>query len=257
MVNGTIQDLVANLNAQLGTPLTPDEITELRREQERLARTSSCLSDPAGMLEDALGRFEEVPDRESTKKRARDLIRNNQVEDARFRVDDDPNLDIVIVCHPDPQVIKGVDDEDILVDRYLVFGRENMGTKRGNCYTCNNASRKGTRPLPHDCWRKRTWEDWEPMVFAWAHGIDDAEDLAKELRSSWQATAEQRYDDNALINHSRLADEARFGHRSELPFSNDYQAGFLAAKPNAWSTLAEDRQWSPADEGFVMGQGDD
>lgn len=232
IVGGSIETLVEKLNAQLGTPLDAEEVAQLKREQATLSRTSGTLSDPAGMLEDALGRFEEVPDRASTKKRARELIREYQLEDVdntkvRFIVPSNPNLDVVIVCHPTPEVVKGVLGEDISVDRYLVFGREYQGTRKMVCYTCDNARNRGSKALPHKCFKGRTWQDWEPMVFAWAHGLDDAEDLAKELRSSWQATAEQVYGDN---NRDWSAE-------TEIPFSGEWQAGYLAGKGgSAWTT---------------------
>lgn len=184
------------------------------------------LSDPSGMLSDAMGRFEEIPER--WLKRAKELVREHKVEDARFMVPSEPNLDVVIVLHPTPQKYRGVDGEIYDGDHYVVFGREYQGTRRGTCYTCNNAQRKGTRPLPHNCWKNKTWEEWEPMVFAKAHGLDDAEDLAKELRSAWQATAEQKYGDN----------QRDWSAETEIPFSGDWQAGYLAGRGgSAWSTL--------------------
>jgi len=213
--------------SQVPPAMTNAEAAEVARRalspQDTLVGT---LSDPAGMLSDALGRFEEIP--EKWLKRAKELVREHKVEDARFMVPSEPNLDVVIVLHPTPQKYKGVDGEEYDGDHYVVFGREYQGTRRGTCYTCNSASRKGVRPLPHDCWKQKTWEEWEPMVFAKAHGLDDAEDLAKELRSAWQATAEQKYGDN----HRDWSAEY------EIPFSGDWQAGYLAGKGgSAWTTL--------------------
>lgn len=211
-----------------GVWVTSDEVRTEAPAKVEIVMPSGCLSDPQGMLSDALGRFEQVPERESTIKRAKSLIKEHQVEDARFRVPSEPDMDVVIVLHPQPKVVKGVDDEDILVDRYMVFGRECAGTVRGNCFTCNNAARKGVKAADHQCWRKRTWDEWVPVLFAWAHGLDDAEDLAKELRSAWQATAEQKYGDN----------QRDWSAEIEVPFSGDWQAGYMAGRGNAWTTLS-------------------
>lgn len=246
IVGGTIEDLVGKLNDQLSTPLSQDEIAELRREQALLNRSAGTLSDPAGMLADALGRFNEVPEEKAA--RARQWCKGRKVEsvdeqgnkvveyeggiieDGRFTVPSEPDLDIVIVIHPDPEVIRGVGDEEILVDRYLVFGRRQEPVK-GTCYQCNNMERRGQAAKPHaGCWRKRSWLEWTPFIGTWAHGLDDAEDLAKELRASWEATAEQKYGDN----------NRNWSAEYEIPFSGDWQAGYLAGRGDtAWSSLGQ------------------
>jgi hypothetical protein len=233
-VNGTIESMrsKAEIDALVDPLLTQEQIKDIAEKAMAQEIIGGCLNDPKGLLADAIGRFEQVPERESTKKRARDLIREHQLVDpgeqkVRFIVPSEPNMDVVIVLHPQPDTVKGVLGEDIQVDRYLVFGREYQGTKRMQCFACINARKRGRKAGPHTCYARRTWEDWEPMVFAWAHGLDHAEDLAKELRSAWQATAEQKYGDN----------NRNWSAETEIPFSGDWMAGYQAGRGgSAWST---------------------
>ena len=201
------------------------------------ATLSGCLSDPRGLLQDALGRWTEIPERESTIAKARQLCKEHALTDAdnrpvRYQAPGVPDLDIVIVCHPTPQMVAGVDGEQIEVDRWMVFARE-MSTVQGTCYACNSAERTGKPAKRHDCWRKKTWLDWVPFMFAWAHGVEDAEDLAKELRSSWETTAQatQQGWDNQGVDWTRQV---------ELPFSTDFVLTELVGKQNAWDSLSRD-----------------
>jgi len=233
-------------------------VDEVKREQMILnAPLGGTLSDPVGMLEDVMGRFEDVPDRPSTLQRAQELCERQQVEDGRFYVEYCNDMDIVIVLHPKPQLVKDPLGRDIAVDRYMVFGRKLDGKKQGTCYACNNADRrhgpdqrglvvKTRNPQAihkGDCWRERWMDNWTPLLFAWAHGYDDAEDLAMELRSAWSATAEQMLDDNGKKDWSRIVETNLDGNnRREFSFSSDYLAGMMAANPNAWSSLSADDQ---------------
>lgn len=212
VINGTIEDMQRK----------GDEVIERKAARARV--DTGCLSDPQGLVAAAHSRFEDIPKRESTIQRAKDLIRHHQVEDARFRVPGEADIDLVIVLHPKPQMVQGADGQMIEVERYMVFLRECLGTKAGTCYRCDNAQQAGRKPVPHsDCWRKRIYDEWVPVRFAWAHGIDDAEDMAKEMRSALAAEAEQELGGTE--------------YGVELPFSNDWMAGYRAAKGNAaWST---------------------
>lgn len=230
-MNGNLDDLVANINAQLGTPLSKDEINLLRKEQDVMnAQTSGSLSDPVGMMQDAEGRFEPVPT--EWIERAKDLCNKHQSADGRFTAQGVPDLDIVIVIHPKKEVVKGVLGEDMLADKYLVFARERGGNNEpfdipANCYTCNNAEKRKVPVKRHDCWRlRKPRPNFVPFMFVKAHGIDDAEDIAKELRSAWQADREQE------------EGTTDWGAQMEISFSPDWMSGYMAGNPKAWNTLA-------------------
>jgi len=230
-VNGNLDNLVANINAQLGTPLSKDEINLLRQEQDVMnASLGGTLSDPQGMMADAEGRFEPI---EGTWiERAKELCNKHQSQDGRFTIQGVPDLDIVIVIHPKKEIVKGVDGEDMLVDKYVVFARERGGNDEpfeipAVCFTCENAERRNTPVKKHDCWRMRKPRpNFVPFMFAKAHGIDDAEDIDKELRSAWQADREQE------------EGTTDWGAQMEISFSPEWLGGYHAGNPKAWTTLS-------------------
>lgn len=233
LVNGNMDTLVANINAQLGTPLSKDEVELLRKEQDVMnAPMGGSLSDPVGMLADAEGRFDPVPS--NWLDRAKELCNKHQSEGGRFSTPKVPDLDIVIVIHPKREMVLGVNGEMVATDKYVVFARERGGNDEPfeiapECYVCNNhANGKKAGPVrKHDCWLKRAPRpNFVPFMFAKAHGLDDAEDLAKELRSAWQADREQE------------EGTTDWGSQMEIPFSPDWQAGYLAGNPKAWNTLS-------------------
>lgn len=246
-MNGTIEDLRRNVKkvwrseAELDK-LVPKAMTReqaadaARRALENSNTPIGTMGDPNSLLEDALGRFQEIPEHNAEKARewckgykvvdedtGEETREGGIIDDGRYFVPSEPDLDIVIIVRP--QVVRGV-DEDVVIERYMVMGRR-PETVRGTCFACNNAEKRGRKmPKAHDskCWRKRSWLEWTPFIGAWAHGIDDAEELAKELRSSWEATAEAKYDDNAKVNWSQV---------TELPFSNSFLNDMLR-KQQEW-----------------------
>lgn len=215
--------------SQVPAAMTHEEAARIAAAAMTQEVTGGCLSDPRGMVADAVGRFSEVPEGRMTD-RAKDLCKNHQVEDAKFTIPGRPDFDILIVLHPKKESVLDADGNCVPMDRYVVFAREYGGNGEatmvpGNCYRCNQAEQNNRPVKPHDCFRKKFFPNMVPVLFSKAHGIDDAEDLAKELRSAWSAESEQ--DSQGWDNH-------------EYAFSGDFIAGFLAARPNAWSTLAQD-----------------
>lgn len=217
----------AELDEMVPKALTHEQAQAIAEKAMVKEIVGGTLSDPVGMLHDAVGRFTDVPEGRMTE-RAKELCRNHQAEDGRFTVQGMPDHDIVIIAHPKKEKVKGVNDEDILVDHYVVFAREvggngEMPMVQGNCYRCNYAEERGWTAKPHDCWRKKHFPNWVPVLFAKAHGYDDAVDLAKELRSAWTATTEQ--EEMAWDTHG-------------YPMSSEWMDGYLSAKPNAWSSMS-------------------
>ena len=192
------------------------------------------LSDPAGMMQDALGRFTEVSERQLPK--AKLLCKERLVDDGRMTIPGCPDMDLVIVIDTTPDRVMDADGNMIDTERYLVFLRERGGNGEDleiapTCFTCNNAERRKMKPKAHACWRlRKPRANMVPTLYARAHGFDDAEDLAKEMRSAWQADREQEIG------------EEDWSLRMEIPFSPDWQAGYMAGRPNAWSTLGQDQQ---------------
>ncbi len=243
IVNGTLDDLLRRSDAELDelvpAAMSREEAAVIaRKAMSKEATLVGSLGDPAGMLSDGLGRFEEVPAGRMTD-RAKDLCQNHQAEDGRFTVAGMPDHDIVIVAHPKREKVQGVDGTMIEVDHYVVFAREIGGNGEptmvtGNCYRCNYAEERGWTVKPHDCWRKKRFSNWVPVLFAKAHGYDDAEDLAKELRSAWSATTEQ--EEMGWDEHG-------------YPFTGEWMDGYLAAKPNAWTSTSSTEDPSRGYEG--------
>lgn len=255
----------AELDALVTPSLSKAQIEAIAQRAMDAEIIGGCLSDPRGMLAEATGRFEEVPEGRFTQ-RAKDLCKQHQVEDARFTIPFEPSKDIIIVLHPKKEEVMDASGNMIPTDKYVVFAREIGGNGEdtmvpGNCYICNYADQKqmsrdefawhsaqtdrkpNTSAKAHNCFRRKFFPNWVPTLFAKAHGIDDAEDLAKELRSAWTATAEQAVDDNGRRDWSRITDQDLDGsNRREFSFTNDYLAGMMAANPNAWSSLSADDQ---------------
>lgn len=227
---GSIRRSFDEINALVPPAMTREEAARIAAASMTTEITTGCLSDPAGMVIDAEGRFTDIEVRHVAK--AKRLITENVIEDGRFTIPGLPDLDLVIVLHPTQGTAKGVNDEDIMVDRYMVFTRERGGNGEVldtpyDCYVCNNAASRNKRALPHKCWRLRPPRpNMVPMRFAWAHGVEDAEDLCKEIRSAWQADREQE------------VGTTDWGAQMEIPFSSDWLAGYQTANPKAWSTLA-------------------
>lgn len=229
-MGGTIEDL-----KKLGR-------TETLQSKVRAA-SSGSLSDPAGMLQDAIGRFTEIEEGSRQAAASVKWCKDRVIDDGRYIVPFEPDMDIVIVLAPYKDKLQGVNEEVIETELYIVFGRKLEGNIPGTCFACNNAEKQKRPAKVHNCFRKKFFPNWVPINFARAHGIDDAEDLAKELRSAWAATAEQMLDDNAKIDWSRITDQ-NFDNSNgrEFSFSNDFLGGMVTANPNLWSSLSADQQ---------------
>lgn len=235
-MNGTWETMRRNIGTGPGDlsnikpAMSHEEAARIAAAAMLAEQTTGCLSDPSGMMIDAIGRYTPIEEKHVPK--AKWLVKEHAIEDGRFTIPGLPDMDIVIVLHPEPGKARGVLGEEITVDRYMVFARERGGNGETldvpwDCYTCNNAAQRKHTPKQHTCWKLRAPRpNMVPIMFAWAHGVDDAEDLCKELRAAWQADREQD-----------LGTED-WGNQMEIPFSPEWQAGYLTAKPNAWSTLA-------------------
>lgn len=237
IVNGTYHDLLRNAGLLVNTDFSGIEPAMSQEEAARIAEAAmnqevigGCLSDPSGMMSDVLGRFTEVS--ESQMPKAKRLCKERLVDDGRFTIQGCPDNDLVIVIDTVPDKVVGADGETLTTERYLVFLRERGGNGEDLdippvCYVCNNAEKSKRVAKPHKCWRlRRPMANMVPTLYAKAHGIDDAEDLAKEMRSAWQADREQE------------EGTTDWGSQMEIPFSPDWQAGYLAGNPKAWNTLS-------------------
>lgn len=233
IVNGTVETIRRSfdeINALVPPAMSHEEAAKIAAAAMTQEVIGGCLSDPTGMLNDVLGRFTEVTERQMQK--AKMLCKERLVEDGRFTIQGCPDNDLVLVVDTTPDKVMGADGEIMTTERYLVIFRERGGNGEDldvpwTCFTCENAEKRKKSPAPHKCWRKRPARpNMVPMLYAKAHGQDDAEDLAKEMRAAWQADREQE------------VGTTDWGSQMEIPFSSDWQAGYLAANPKAWSTLA-------------------
>lgn len=226
-----VRRTIDEINALVEPAMSREDAAKIAAASMVAEVTTGCLSDPAGMVIDAEGRFTEI-EGERWIERAKDLCKQYAIEDGRYTVPGCPDLDILIVMHPKPEMVVGANGELMKADRYVVFARERGGNGETldipwECYTCKNAESRNKRALPHKCWKMRPPRpNMVPTLFAKAHGIDDAEDLAKELRAAWQADREQE------------VGTTDWGSQMEIPFSSDWQAGYLAGNPKAWTTLS-------------------
>lgn len=203
--------LVNSLRASLGLkPLETLDFSLLNSTKEQVRNTlaavkddegtRACLSDPISNWEDAVGRYEPVPAKNLAK--ARELCRTQEWgggKVATFKASNVQDMDVVIVLHPTMRRLSNGD----VVENYVVFARKFSHTWKN----------KG-----------KSIDIWVPELFYRAWNLEDAEETAKALTASWEATREQ--------------EEEGWG-QTELPFSNEFLSTIIAARPGAWTTLSE------------------
>lgn len=162
--------------------------------------THASMNDPVANWEDAVGRYEPIPAKNLSK--ARELCRTPEWgggKIATFKASNVQDMDVVIVLHPIQRKLGNGD----IVDNYVVFARKFSHTWKN----------KG-----------KSIDIWVPELFYRAWNLEDAEETAKALTASWEATREQ--------------EEEGWG-QTELPFSNEFLSTIMAARPGAWTTLSE------------------
>lgn len=183
--------------------------------------------DPRTQFEDATGRLQDIgPEQDAKITRwiigYWDPVRRVRVEGHKDRVrwdriDSEHRLALLI--YPKPKEALGTDQvtKITISERHIVVLQQYSHESR-QCHTCDTAKARNKTAGPHECWKYKPVVHWTNVAFYEAWDLEDAEQMLLDLKSAYQATAEQEEEGwgrgpESSFSHEVL--EQIYQHRAE------------------------------------------